>query len=253
MIDSFLASLAPDGDLLLSEISKHITDDMLGEIALADYGQDQERHLAPLLHLRDTGEFINPMHWYPCEVLELTRNNSESGENIGARGHWERAFACAALLRAQEERWNYQGDAGQASFTLVQLMKSIRAVPVDLTTHTVRMIAAKMLNSGLEGTDAEVIYFGVGLLGLALHLNPPPADGDLIELSKWIVRREDELHRTMSWAFDRWLLGIGGDPPPSPWESIGAELAAFHFASHQKELEEWVHLIGSELAGNNSE
>jgi hypothetical protein len=252
MIETFLTSLKPDRDLLLSEISRHITDDMLAEITLADHGEDQEQHLAPLLHLRETGEFIKPMHLYPCEVLELIRYCEPDGTS-GVRGHWGRAFACAALLRAQGEPWNYQGDAGQASLTLVQLMKSIRAVPVDLMPETVRMVAAMMLSAGLEGGDAEVIYFGVGLLWLVLHLSPLPADGDLIELSKWMVRREDELHRGNPGAFDRWLLGIGGDPPPSRWESIGAELAAFHFSGDQRELEEWVHLIGGELAGNSAE
>ena len=100
---------------MLSEISKHITDDMLAEIALADYGQDQEKHLAALRRLRDTGTFVKPMHWHPCEVLELMRNSQPDDPSwkpggSGTRGHWARAFACAALLRAKQEPWKYQGD-----------------------------------------------------------------------------------------------------------------------------------------------
>jgi len=105
MIQSLLASLEPNAQDLLSDISKHIDDDMLAEIASADYGQDQEQHLAALRHLRDTGSFIEPMYWYPCEVLELVRHSPEG--SIDIQGHWIRAFACAALLRANEEPWNY--------------------------------------------------------------------------------------------------------------------------------------------------
>ena len=38
MIEAFLNSLEPDAAPLLTAISKHITDDMLEEIAQADYG-----------------------------------------------------------------------------------------------------------------------------------------------------------------------------------------------------------------------
>ena len=42
MIQAFLTSLEPNGEQLLAEISKHMADDdMLEEIALADYGTDQ--------------------------------------------------------------------------------------------------------------------------------------------------------------------------------------------------------------------
>lgn len=37
MLRNFLDSLQPDGDSLVSEFSKHVTDDMVAEIALADY------------------------------------------------------------------------------------------------------------------------------------------------------------------------------------------------------------------------
>jgi len=68
MLRDFLGSLEPDQDSLLSAISRHITDEMLAEIAKADYGQDKEKHLAALRLLRDEGKFVPPMHWYPCEV-----------------------------------------------------------------------------------------------------------------------------------------------------------------------------------------
>jgi hypothetical protein len=108
-----------------------------------------------------------------------------------------------------------------------------------------------MLNSDLEGTDEQPIFYGVGLLWLALHLEPRPSNGDLIELAEWIVRREEELHKTSTVAFDRWLTGIAHDPPPSPWESLGRRLRGFNLDDHRIELREWVKFIGEELAGGD--
>src|SRR5579864_1954066 len=121
MLRDFLQSLQPDEDSLLSELSKRISDGMLAQIAQADYGQDQEQHLAQLRLLRDKRIFVEPMHWYPCEVLELIRNSEpdDSFEPNRVHEHWLRAFASAALLRAKEEPWNYSGDAASPSFTLI--------------------------------------------------------------------------------------------------------------------------------------
>ena len=257
MIKNFLVSLEPDGEQLLTEISKYITDDMLEEIALADYGQDQEQHLAMLRQLRDTGTFVEPMHWYPCEVLELIRNSEPEDPSwkpgsVGLRGHWIRGFACTALLRALEPPWEYKGDPAQPSFNLIQLIYSLRVLPVDLTFKAVQMVAWLMLRSDLDGTDEQVLYYGVGLLWLLLHRKPLPHDRDLVGLSEWIVRRESELAKRLTGGFDRWLLGICANyPPPSSWEALGWELRNLNLDSHQMQLREWVKLIGSELAGES--
>jgi len=252
MIQPFLASFEPDIQRLLSDVSKHISDDMLAEIAMADYGRDQDKHLAPLRQLRDKGTFVEPMHWYPCEVLELALH-SKPGEPTDIHGHWIRVFACAALLRAKEEPWNYGGDAGTTSYNLILLIKSIQTLPIDFTLQTIRMLAWIMSHSDLEGQDEQVIYCGVGLLWLALQLDIPPPDDQLIELSAWIVRREAELHKSRAWAFDRWLLGIGHDPPPSPWESLGEDLCKLQRGNRQRELKGWVKLIGNELSGRGTD
>jgi hypothetical protein len=258
MIQAFLASLEPDGEQLLAEISKHITDDMLEEIAAADYGQGLEQHLASLRRLRDTGRFVEPMHWYPCEVLELIRYSKPEDPSwkpgsLGIRGHWMRAFASAALLRALGPPWEYEADPAPPSYTLIQLICSLRALPVDFTSSAVRVLAWLMLRSDLEGTDEQVIYYGVGLLWATLHRNPPPPDRDLVGLSEWIVARESELSKRLPGGFDRWLLGIlGSSPPPSPWESLGLELRSLDLSRHQRQLQEWVKLIGSELVGDSA-
>lgn len=226
MLQDFLNSLSPDQDSLLQGLSQEITDDMLAQIAMADYGRDQEQHYASLRILRDRGVFAQPIHMYPCEVLELVRNSEPDGcpEPERLQRHWMRAFANAALLRAVHEPWNY-GGAGSPSFTLIQLLNSLEVLPTDLTPNAVRLLVWMMLHSDLNGQDEQVIYYGVALLWLTLtHCRSTP-DEPLIELVEWIVRHEEEIHKRLPFAFDRWLLGIAHDPPPSPWEVLGAKMA----------------------------
>ncbi|HEV2323195.1 MAG TPA: hypothetical protein VGS10_04490 [Terracidiphilus sp.] len=249
MLRDFLNSLEPDQDSLLSAISEHITGEMLAEIAKADYGLDQEKHLAPLRLLRDEGIFVAPMHWYPCEVLELVSSATYgSCEPDQVRCNWISAFANAALIRAMQQPWNYSGGACLNSM-LIHLLDSLGELPVDFAPDAIRLIAWLMLNSDLDGMDEQPIYCGVALLWLVLHGGASALDQDLICLAEWIVRREEEIHKSRHWAFDRWLLGISHDPPPSPWEHLGEQLAIVDLSSRSEQLREWVKLIGSELAG----
>lgn len=254
MLFALFDSLRPDPDFLLSELSKHISDDMLAKIALTDYGQDKEQHLAALRMLRDTGTFTEPLHWFPCEVLELVRNSEPEASPEAERleDHWSRAFACAALLRAGEAPWNYGGDAAGPSFTVIQLINSIEALPVDLAPGTVRRLAFMMLHSDLEQGDAQPIYYGIALLWLAIRLAEPPSDQYLTELAEWIIRREEEIHKSCRWAFDRWLLGIAHDPPPSKWEALGMKLANLDLTGREERLKDCVKLIGDALADSFS-
>jgi hypothetical protein len=251
MLRVFLSTLQPDQDSLLFELSKHITDEMLVEIACADYGEGQELHLAPLRLLRDQRIFVEPMYWYPCEVLELVRNSEPDGslECNRIRDHWIRAFSSAALLRAMYEPWNYTADSARPRFTLIQLLDSLAALPIDLTEYAVRLVASMMIHSDLDGMDEQPIYYGVALLWLILQGSKAASDQDLINLADWIVRREEEIHNRRPWAFDRWLLGIAHDPPPSPWERLGARIATLDLNGRRKQLQEWAKLIGEELAG----
>jgi hypothetical protein len=246
MISDLINALNPNPDTLLRAISSHITDDMLEEIARADYGLDPEKHLAALLLVRDENRFVEPMHMYPCEVLELVRS---SGSENREDGDWIRAFASAALLRARLPPWNYGADAAYPSYNLIQLIKGLRGLHGDLTVEASQFVAWLFAHSDLEGEDEEVLYYGVGLLWFALHLNEPPPDELLIELCEWIVLREAALAEALPGGFDRWLLGIRADyPSPSPWEHFGPVLFGLDLSSHSVQLQDWVRLIGSQLA-----
>jgi hypothetical protein len=146
------------------------------------------------------------------------------------------------------EPWNYSG-SGQPSYTLIKLLRSLEELPVDFAPETVRLLSWMMLNSDLEGRDPQPIFFGVALLWLMLQGRSRVSDQDLIEMADWIVRHEAELHTNCTWAFDRWLLGIAGDPPPSEWEHLGAKMATLDLSGRSDGLRNWVKLIGDELAG----
>jgi len=247
-----LNSFRPDPDGLLRAISGHIDDEMLKEIAAADYGSRADEHLVALVQVRDKGTFPKEMYWCPCEVLELTRNAPQGAdddpETISVRGHWKRAFAATSLLRALHEPWNYGGDAAQPDYTLICLLSSLKFLPVSFHEKASSFLTWLLLNFGLEEGSEEVCYYGIGLLWLSLQLDTPPPDEKLIALAEWIVRREWELALTLR-QFDGWLYGIGaGNPPPTAWKLIGVWLCEMDPSSHGPKLREWVSLIGLELA-----
>lgn len=255
MIQSLLQKLGSDPDSLLRALSARITDDHLQEIAQADYGCDAAQHLEALRQIRDHGTFPEPMHWFPGEVLELIGYSQPDDPNwtpgrTGERGHWMRAFATAALLRAYMPPWNY--GRVEPSRDLVQLTLSLRALPLDVSREAAQFLSWVLLQSDLEGNDDQVLYFAIGVLWFSLHVADPPPDAQLIELCEWIVRREAELAAALPGGFERWLLGIrAAYPPPSPWERLGRELYRLDLSRHSTPLQDWVHLIGSQLAGES--
>jgi hypothetical protein len=95
---------------LLDLIFDRVDDSMLAEIAICDYGDDVEIHLAALHQIR-ANNIPMPMQWHPREVLELTRwtewdsLNAQDGA-ISTRNHWMRLFACTVLIWASLEPEN---------------------------------------------------------------------------------------------------------------------------------------------------
>ncbi|HKO20872.1 MAG TPA: hypothetical protein VJU82_18510, partial [Acidobacteriaceae bacterium] len=144
------------------------------------------------------------------------------------------------------------GDGADPSYDLIQLTLSLRALPLDVTREAAQFLSWVLLQSDLKGNDDQVLYYAIGLLWFSLHLPDPPGDADLIELCEWIVLREAELAAALPGGFDWWLLGIrAAYPPPSPWEQLGVGLYRLDLSTHSPQLQDWVHLIGSQLAGGS--
>jgi hypothetical protein len=256
MIIRLLEKFHPEPDSLLREISTYISDEMLASIALQDYGEDQELYLAALRPIRDHGIFPQEMVVYPAEVLELSRHVPIENWSLGLNGYgdfenWKLAFCCAALLRATREPWNY-GDGLDTEGTLIGLIQSLHALPVDLHPNAVRFMAWLLLNSEPEGWDSQVCAYGVGLLWFALQPSAPSVpDGALVMLCEWIMRRAEDFFEGKYYRNrPKTLRFLVGGPPPSAWELLGQGLCEMDLSARSSELQEWVNLIGRELAAS---
>jgi hypothetical protein len=95
--------LSPNQTALTPLFQANVHDDILREIAEADYGESADecyRLLQPILR---TG-LVESDHFMLLEVLRLTNfsepeDSNWSGGGQGPRGHWMRLFACTALVQ----------------------------------------------------------------------------------------------------------------------------------------------------------
>jgi len=103
---------------LLARVAQHVDDDMLREIAAADYGMQRDAYFSGLRVLRDECVLLPPDHdaGWDHEVLELIRwSRPERGDwrpgSVGERGHWMRLFCCVALVMRDvgTPEFNYVG------------------------------------------------------------------------------------------------------------------------------------------------
>jgi hypothetical protein len=255
MIIDLLNQFEPEPDILLREISQYVTDEMLEEISLADYGEDAEDHLLALRQVRDSTTFPSKMHWVPMEVLELIRwSEPEDPEwkpgRTGKFGHWMQAFSCAAILRAEHEPYNYLYNNGCTDSTVIQLIFSLRALPVDLSSQALKHLSWLLLRIDPEGRDDQVRIYGAGLLWFALQVIPAIPDQTLISLARWVAGRADEVNWKPSSEGRSGLREMVLDcQKRKAWEVLGSEFCDLELDGRSADLRVWVEMIGEQLAG----
>jgi hypothetical protein len=266
MIVDLLKLFEPESEGLLRQISEHVDDEILERISTADYGSDADGHLAALRQVRDTGTFPNPMHWCPAEVMELIRWSEPEDPDwkpghTGELGHWMRAFSCAALLRAAREPWNY-GDGIGTDSTLIQLVLSLCALPVDFTLQAAQFLAWLLLHSDPDGVDGQVCAYGLGLFWCALKHPARFADQNLISLAQWAFRRVDEIYESPASALRRADAASEGRSPArgdglrqmviscqkqSSWEVLALKFLDLDLSSRSSDLHVCAQTIGEGL------
>ena len=229
MIADLLNQFNPDPDLLLRAISTHISDEMLEAISMADYGMDSEEYFVALRQVRDTGTFPRDLVRFPMEALELIRwSEPENPEwkpgRTGEFGHWMRAFACAAILRAQYPPYNYMYNDGCTDTTTIQLIESIRRLPVDLNTAASQLFAWLILNSEPEGQNQAIREYGVALLWFFVHAVKIPDDA-LEFFAQWLIRRAQEVNWEKSENRSGFREMVLDCSKGKAWELLGIELA----------------------------
>jgi hypothetical protein len=268
MIVDLLNRFEPEPDGLLRQISEHVDDEVLEWISTADHGTRADEQLTALRQVRDTCSFPKEMYWCPAEVLELIRWSEPNDPDwrpgrTGEFGHWMRAFSCAALLRATREPWNY-GDGLGTDSTLVQLVLSLCALPVDFTSQAVKSLAWLLLHSEPEGSDGQVCGYGLGLLWFALKHPASFPDESLTSVAQWIIQRADEIYEGAASVLRRADAVSDGLSPgdgdglremviscqkQSSWEVLAIEFIELDLNGRSSSLRMLVKMIGERLLG----
>lgn len=133
-LSDLISASGMQGDrAFLDGICSHVTDDMLGEIALADYGMDFDAHLKALKKLRARELSKTRMAWEPKEVLELFRWSEWGDDRTGQASrsevdfHLMRAFCCGLILEAYATPANHEDFSG-INQTIIQLLDSTSVI-----------------------------------------------------------------------------------------------------------------------------
>lgn len=114
-------------------LARNFDDEMLREIANADYGESVDEHLSAIETAR-SGSFTVPLEWEPLEVLELVRwsepaDKLENGVLIrkSVREHWMRLICCTVLLKTSSKPENHEKILSEDS-TIIQFVRSAIAL-----------------------------------------------------------------------------------------------------------------------------
>lgn len=251
-----LAKLPPlfeaSADALLTRLSSHIDDTMLWDIAGADYGRQASEHHAVLRRMRDTG-FVPRPDWVPQEVLELIRWSEPDQPDWlpgdrGARGHWMRAFCCAALLRMAGET----GDRTHTSFneTVVGLTTSLVALDAAFWREAGTFFAWFIDRMAGFSYRSEEPFVAVALLWCALHDDKIP-DAAIGSLCSWIADREEAQAYQGAGAANGhgWLHRLSHhDQRRATWRALGRKMAKLDLQGRSEQARDWVTLIALALA-----
>jgi hypothetical protein len=81
-----LRTCDPDPDAMLLFVGRRVNEQVLREIAEADYGIDSDTHLAALRSISRTGKVPKPPQWEPREVCELTQWGLAGAVSSGRAG-----------------------------------------------------------------------------------------------------------------------------------------------------------------------
>lgn len=207
---SSTARAVPDALRLLAEVAGRVDDDMLREIARADYGMNEEGYLVGLRRLRDDLVLapIDLDRDWDHEVLQLVRWSRPDQPGwqpggAGERGHWMRLFCCIALVM-RDASVAPDSRIGEVNDSLGPMLESIAALDVRLADPALAFVA-----SAMERTDPLSRAF-LGLGALLLERMRVPADPDRMlaaahALTAWVEAAEaTEYPRDAG----RWLFGL---------------------------------------------
>jgi hypothetical protein len=241
-----LTVFPPSGQMLLDMTRRQVDDDVLDEIARADYGMDADLHLAALQPIRDDGVIPRPMEWHPREVLELIRWSEPERAELqpgaaGRRGHLMRTFACAVLLRADSD-----GEVDTAvEATLAHCLSGAKVLGQGISEAAGSFLTWRIPTMA----STERWLFALGLMIVAMRFrNGPVTDHILGDTAEWFLGEEGD------WRGKFRLHYNPADPPPAPvgltygrWKPLLAELLSGTATVHTEAVRDNLELIARVL------
>lgn len=161
---------ASNADAILARFGELVSDEMLKEISLADYGMRAEEAFEELMPIRDLVRIPVPMRGSTREVLELTRWSTPESEpsHVCDREHLKRAFACAALLRSAAEPESANHDYGDNQ-TLIQLIESVLYLKRGLPEATASFLTWRIPSLAIDDEHRPFFVFGLISIAILLH------------------------------------------------------------------------------------
>jgi hypothetical protein len=153
-------ALDDDGELtLLALIASHVDKNLLEQIAAANDGVDQTRHLVALLKIWKTGVVSGPLQRHPREVLDIVRG--------GKLGNLACAFSCSAMLSGACANNDAEAPVAFSDFT-PQLILSLDELPFPTDNEAKRFLESLPVSKMLA---AERVLIASGILWFALRNN----------------------------------------------------------------------------------
>lgn len=191
---SLLAAFPPSADLLLDCARRKTDDEMLMEIARADYGMGADEVMLELRPIRDRGVFSLPLSGTLGEVLSLTHYADPDVPNVplfetgptGRRGHQTRLFACALLLRVEADLPRESRLVWDSA--LAQCLVSARVLDEEMSAAAASFLTWWM---GREEVGVDSLPGALGLLVLAVRLRSGRfTEPGLKEVAGWVLGLE---------------------------------------------------------------
>lgn len=178
-------AIPPDPDGLYNLLCLQVTDKMIDQIALADYGQDVEKHRLGLEKIRSGVPRDHELEWVPNEVIQL---HAWSEHAVTLDHHLSRAFCCAVLLRNEDE---YGNRTTTDYKRLGPLIMSDGAIPPPYHEKLLGMIVDAL--SKMKPWDDDFLHFAWALAHLLIK-DPSPLNKDQAkDAAAWYKRIHPEI------------------------------------------------------------
>lgn len=190
--------LEPTYEPLLDVLITHLTPEILGQIAGADYGMGANECLQDLEQIVNTRQLPTKASFILTECLELTRWIMPTTE----RQHIARVFS-ATLLLILEKLSNY-ASIGDENETLVVMIDSLVALQID-AKPALQLLAWRISTDYQEEKEAYLAagtgraylveiaandFFMYGLLLLLVYGQAPVQDID--RMIQWLIETEKD-------------------------------------------------------------